>query len=84
MLIKMLKLHPKTEGLLSPINNICQRFGMGNRYHANCLFVTSELEAVTGSAISLDVTFVICELFLQSLLAAQVGLLSSVIFKYSS
>lgn len=39
---------------------------MGNRYHANCLSVTSELEAVTGSAVSLDVTFVICELFLQS------------------
>ena len=84
MLIKMLKLHPKTEGLLSSINNICQSFGMGNRYHANYLFVTSELEAVTGSAVSLDVTFVICELFLQNLLAAQVGLLSSVIFKYSS
>lgn len=57
---------------------------MWNRYHANHLFVTSELEAVTGSAVSLDVTFIICELFLQSLLAAQVGPLSSLIFMYSS
>lgn len=57
---------------------------MWNRYHANRLFVTSELEAVTGSAVSLDVTFIICELFLQSLLAAQVGLLSSLIFMCSS
>lgn len=84
MLIKMLRLQPKTEGLLSSINNVCQSFGMWNRYHANRLFVTSELEAVTGSAVSLDVTFIICELFLQSLLAAQVGLLSSLIFMCSS
>lgn len=57
---------------------------MWNRYHAKRLFVTSELEAVTGSAVSLDATFIICELFLQSLLAAQVGLLSSLIFMCSS
>lgn len=84
MLRKMLRLHSETEGLLSSINNVCQSFGMWNRYHANQLFVTSELEAVTGSAFSLDVTFIICELFLQSLLAAQVGPLSSLIFMYSS
>ena len=47
------------------------------------LWALSPLLIWTG-AVSLDVTFIICELFLQSLLAAQVGPLSSLIFMYSS
>ena len=84
MLEKALRLHSKTEGLLSSVSNVCQSYGMGNWYHANHFFVISGLDAVTEYAVSLDVTFIVRELILQILLAAQVGLPSLLIFMYSS
>ena len=79
-----MRLHSKTERLLSSISNVGQGYGKEYWYHANYFFVISGLEAVTKYAVSLNMTFIIRELILQILLAAQVGLLSSLIFMYSS
>lgn len=75
-------LHGNTEGLQSSISNVFWAHGEGSGYHANHFFVTSGLEAVTEYTVGLNVTFIIHELVLQSLFAAQVGLLSSLIFMY--
>lgn len=56
----------------------------GNWYHANHFLAISGLEAEIEYAVSLNMTFIICELILQILLSVQVSLLSSLIFMYSS